>query len=179
MQQTEKLKLNLIETGDPISPAPINQNTQALDGLVAGIAAEQHLIYLGETALNTNGSTLIVDLSGVNVAQYDGLFLLCHFIGYTSSIQMYVNNSSNVQVAQAAVSGPTYTVGVTEIRLYPLESTETLMFCRSIGHNRKKSGYGTWSGELDIQVPWNEISTIRFTPKMDAGTHVRVYGLKR
>ena len=31
MQQTENLKLNLIETGDPISPAPINENAQKIE----------------------------------------------------------------------------------------------------------------------------------------------------
>ena len=37
MQQTENLKLNLIETGDPISPAPLNENAQKLE---AALAAE-------------------------------------------------------------------------------------------------------------------------------------------
>ena len=31
MQQTENLKLNLIETGDPISPIPINENAQKIE----------------------------------------------------------------------------------------------------------------------------------------------------
>lgn len=46
MQQTEHLKLNLIETGDPLSPAPLNENAEkieaaltALDGADAALDA--------------------------------------------------------------------------------------------------------------------------------------------
>lgn len=37
MQQTENLKLNLIETGDPISPAPINENAEKLEAALMAL----------------------------------------------------------------------------------------------------------------------------------------------
>lgn len=37
MQQTENLKLNLIETGDPISPVPLNEN---MDKIEAALTSE-------------------------------------------------------------------------------------------------------------------------------------------
>ncbi len=39
MQQTETLKLNLIETGDPISPAPINENADKIEAAIQAEAA--------------------------------------------------------------------------------------------------------------------------------------------
>ena len=37
MQQTQNLKLNLIETSDPLSPAPLNENTSTLDAALAAL----------------------------------------------------------------------------------------------------------------------------------------------
>ena len=38
MQQTQNLKLNLIETSDPLSPAPLNENASTLDAALADIS---------------------------------------------------------------------------------------------------------------------------------------------
>ena len=38
MQQTQNLKLNLIETSDPLSPAPLNENTSTLDAALADVS---------------------------------------------------------------------------------------------------------------------------------------------
>ena len=52
MQQTEKLKLNLIETGDPLSPAPLNENAQKLEtALAAALAGEEAARTAADTAL--------------------------------------------------------------------------------------------------------------------------------
>ena len=37
MQQTQNLKLNLIETSDPLSPAPLNENADTLDAALAAL----------------------------------------------------------------------------------------------------------------------------------------------
>lgn len=39
MQQTTKYKLNLIETSDPFSPAPLNENAQKLEGALSAETA--------------------------------------------------------------------------------------------------------------------------------------------
>ncbi len=41
MQQTQNLKLNLIETSDPLSPAPLNENAQKLDSGITCLDAAQ------------------------------------------------------------------------------------------------------------------------------------------
>lgn len=38
MQQTETLKLNLIETGDPISPVPLNENAEKIEAALTAKA---------------------------------------------------------------------------------------------------------------------------------------------
>ncbi len=38
MQHTQNLKLNLIETSDPLSPAPLNENTSTLDAALADVS---------------------------------------------------------------------------------------------------------------------------------------------
>ena len=38
MQQTQNLKLNLIETSDPLSPAPLNENASTLDATLADVS---------------------------------------------------------------------------------------------------------------------------------------------
>ena len=47
MQQTEKYQLNLIETTDPISPEPINENTRALE---TQLLAQEALLQTREAA---------------------------------------------------------------------------------------------------------------------------------
>ena len=78
MQQTEHYKLNLIEMDDPISPLPLNENTQVLDRLVAGIAGEQHLFRLGKVELTEANGPISLDLSGADLTKYDALFMLLY-----------------------------------------------------------------------------------------------------
>lgn len=40
MQHTETYGLNLIETSDPFSPAPLNENTLALEAILAGLRTD-------------------------------------------------------------------------------------------------------------------------------------------
>ena len=59
MQQTENLKLNLIETGDPISPAPINENAEKIEAaLTSGLAAARAEAAAGDAALDARVQVL-------------------------------------------------------------------------------------------------------------------------
>lgn len=49
MQQTEKYKLNLIETSDPFSPAPLNENAEKTE---AALADMQSALTAGTAALD-------------------------------------------------------------------------------------------------------------------------------
>lgn len=49
MQQTETYKLNLIETSDTFSPAPLNENMEKLEAALGGVQAEASA---GEEALD-------------------------------------------------------------------------------------------------------------------------------
>lgn len=47
MKQTETYKLNLIETSDTFSPAPINENTQAIETQLCAARADAHSAIAG------------------------------------------------------------------------------------------------------------------------------------
>lgn len=47
MQQTETLKLNLIETGDPISPVPLNENAEKIEAALTAKADAADVTDLG------------------------------------------------------------------------------------------------------------------------------------
>ena len=78
MQQTQNYKLNLIETDDPISPTPINENTQVFDRVMAQVAGEQHLFKLGKVELTEANGPISLDLSGADLTKYDALFMLLY-----------------------------------------------------------------------------------------------------
>lgn len=63
MQQTETLKLNLIETGDPISPAPINENAEKLEAALAA---------LDGTAADLQGRVTVLEAKKMVVGTYEG-----------------------------------------------------------------------------------------------------------
>ena len=63
MQQTETLKLNLIETGDPISPAPLNDNAEKLETALAA---------LDGTAANLQGRVTVLEAKKMVVGSYIG-----------------------------------------------------------------------------------------------------------
>ena len=75
MQQTQKYKLNLIESSDPFLPEALNQNTQKLENALSAAIEEHraetdarltvlegHKIYFGYFTAPTSGSTLHVPL---------------------------------------------------------------------------------------------------------------------
>ena len=74
MQQTETLKLNLIETGDPLSPAPLNENAEKLETALAALdgtaAAETAARTAETTALDARVTAL--ELKKVVVGTYIG-----------------------------------------------------------------------------------------------------------
>lgn len=47
MQQTETYKLNLIEGSDDFSPQPLNENMEAIEGVLAALEAGQPRIVIG------------------------------------------------------------------------------------------------------------------------------------
>ena len=59
MQQTETYQLNLIETSDTFSPAPLNENTQKLEGIIAaGTSAEAQARADADAALDARVTVL-------------------------------------------------------------------------------------------------------------------------
>ena len=68
MQQTDKYKLNIIETSDPFSPAPLNENARTLE---AALAAEKTRVdaalaaKAAQTALNTEKAAREAALSAL------------------------------------------------------------------------------------------------------------------
>ena len=66
MQQTENLKLNLIETGDPISPIPINENAQkieaALDAQDARLTVLEAKYIVSGTYIGDGQTSQFIDL---------------------------------------------------------------------------------------------------------------------
>ena len=59
MQQTETYQLNLIETSDTFSPAPLNENTQKLEGIIAaGTSAEAQARADADAALDARVTAL-------------------------------------------------------------------------------------------------------------------------
>ena len=67
MQQTENLKLNLIETGDPISPAPINENAQKIE---AALTSEATARQTADAALDSRVTAL--ELHKIVLGSYSG-----------------------------------------------------------------------------------------------------------
>lgn len=90
MQQTENLKLNLIETGDPISPAPLNENAEKIE------AALRTKTGAAETAVLTQR---VVELEKLHFAcgEYTGDGVRNHFIplGFTPSVVILYNGSND------------------------------------------------------------------------------------
>lgn len=79
MQQTDKYKLNLIETGDPLSPAPLNENAEkteaALEAHTARITAlENCRIMVGQYCGTGGLEEQIIDLGERPVAVLAGFY---------------------------------------------------------------------------------------------------------
>ena len=63
MQQTENYKLNLIETSDPFSPAPLNENAQKTEAALAAEAAARQAL---------DGRVQVLELRRIVVGSYAG-----------------------------------------------------------------------------------------------------------
>lgn len=71
MQQTQKYKLNLIETSDTFSPAPLNENMEKLEtALETGLSAESAARQSADSTLRSRVSTL--EGHRIAVGAYDG-----------------------------------------------------------------------------------------------------------
>ena len=69
MQQTQNLKLNLIETGDPLSPLPLNENAEKLDAALTDVSRrviqlEGCRIIVGVYQRFSSADSQIIDLGG-------------------------------------------------------------------------------------------------------------------
>ncbi len=67
MQQTQNLKLNLIETSDPLSPAPLNENMDKLEVALNAVRAEAAA---GDAALD--GRITVLEAKHMVVGAYNG-----------------------------------------------------------------------------------------------------------
>ena len=103
MQQTKNYKLNLIETSDTFSPAPLNENAEkteaalaalhaadtALTGAVSAAAAENCLVKLGGPLMaQTKAQELVFDLSGVDMGQFFALLFLGRSIDFAAELRI-------------------------------------------------------------------------------------------
>ena len=179
MQQTEHLKLNLIETGDPMSPAPLNANAQALDALVAGIAAEQHLFKLTEAAVTVDNSPLVLDLSGVDVTQYGGLLLVFYMKRYGGPQGVKINDSAVLYVLEGSTTQntPNYLDGMGVMLFRPFGDSVVGM-CQYYGaFVGLDSGKGGTRGKR-FEVPWGEIQTVGFNMNVPINSSAALYGVK-
>lgn len=179
MQQTEHLKLNLIETGDPMSPAPLNANAQALDALVAGIAAEQHLFKLTEAAVTVDKSPLVLDLSGVDVTQYNGLLLVFYLKHYGGPRGIKINDSDILYVLEGSTTQntPNYLDGMGMVLFLPFGDSVVGM-CQYYGaFVGLDSGKGGTRGKR-FEVPWEEIQTVEFNVNIPIDSGAVMYGVK-
>ena len=162
MQQTEHYKLNLIEMDDPISPLSLNENTQVLDRLVAGIAGEQHLFRLGKVELTEANGPISLDLSGADLTKYDALFMLLYRKNDSGTCFMNINGSGSVAVLYSEGDrrnldslGLLWFVPIGERVVVKSESFRTL-----------ESGGGSMTPATtggSFPIPWADIHTIALT----------------
>ena len=179
MQQTEHYKLNLIEMDDPISPLPLNENTQVLDQLVAGIAGEQHLFKLAEVTIDVDKSPLVLDLSGVDVTRYDALLLVFYLKQYGGPYAIKINDSSVLYVLEGSSNQnePNFLDGMGMMLFLPFGDSVVGM-CQYFGaFIGKDSGKGGTRGKR-FEVPWGEIQTVRFTMNVPIYSGAVMFGVK-
>lgn len=67
MQHTETLNLNLIETSDPFSPAPLNENTLALEAALGALRAD-----LDSTGISLADRVTALEGRKISVGTYHG-----------------------------------------------------------------------------------------------------------
>lgn len=181
MQQTEHLKLNLIETGDPMSPAPLNANAQALDALVAGIAAEQHLFKLGEVSVPKESKEkcpISIDLSGVDLNQYRAIILWGE-MAYEDNYETLTANGANfVQVLECVHNGSDGNANCFVMILLARAWNDIYVFSRFYGVNDHRDNVtnGGYSGRYPIK--WEDLHTLKFSNKYRAGSFLRIIGIK-
>ena len=99
MQQTQAYKLNLIETSDTFSPAPLNENAQKLEQAVEAARAEAAA---GEAALSDRVTVLEGHKLAVGTFTGDGA--TTHFIGLPFA-PIYVLVAPGYNVPCAGVEG--------------------------------------------------------------------------
>ena len=112
MQQTENLSLNLIETGDPISPAPLNENAQKLEAAIAAEAASRQSADAAEAASRAAGdqalAARVTTLEGHKIAigSYHGSNSAQSFqVGFTPRAVFVQRLASTVMVKLAIAPG--------------------------------------------------------------------------
>ena len=177
MQQTEKLKLNLIETGDPISPVPINENTQALDGLVAGLVTGPRVFKLAEVPPLPEDGPISFDLSGVDMTQYDALLMIVSIKYIASSTFMKINGAGSVAVVHSISSSRAD--ALSEVLFLPfgdkvVARVDNICFlCNGSGTTTPT----TMGGRFD--TPWADVHTITAGGNAcEAGSGGVIFGLK-
>ena len=101
MQQTERLKLNLIEQTDVVDPQPINENMEILEGELADLRQSFPVKHMALGVYSGNGGSQTIELE------------------FTPAAVLVFNRSLNAQTANqaafAVADGPAYvrtTVGL-------------------------------------------------------------------
>ena len=140
MTQTDNLKLNVWSAQDPVDVGQINSNFQAIDsahaaavGDLAALEARLPKLLLDVTT-QSDAQQVDLDLSQVDLTQYDWIDLYVEFGATTSSalLNMRVNNNSTANYVQSDEDG----IGREFRDIYLAEPYDTrLVFLRFYGRN--------------------------------------------
>ena len=101
MQQTEQYKLNLIETSDPFSPNPLNENAQKLEGAIEAARTEAKA---GDAALD--GRLKVIEARRLVYGAYQGTGSSSSTVSLGFTPKVVIADASNNSKTVVAVNIP-------------------------------------------------------------------------
>ncbi len=96
MQQTQNYKLNLIETNDPLSPAPLNENADKIEAALLTKTAEARTDGLEQRILTLESKPIIV---GSYVGDKGTLATQFIPVGFTPSLVLVQSDTGGLCIA--------------------------------------------------------------------------------
>ena len=197
MQQTSKYKLNKPGTDDVISPVPLNENMDKLEGALSALEGQVAAVN-GRVTTVDNRVTAVdgrrvfdhlltatapegvkeftVDLSGIDLTQYGALALVFEGEASSGPMKMYASPATQAfPIMYHGAGGTTYAShsGGGLAILFP---SETCVYGIAISAGRLDYATGgLTSGIMNTTFP--EITAFRFSP-VGTSAIVSLYGLR-
>ena len=193
MNYTQNYQLNQWDAADRVLREDFNSDNRKIDAAIAALQDAIRYVPIAEATLNTAGSRLSLNVSGIDWSSYlkAELFVSGHAAG--SSMTLLVNNQTTGYYSSGAGTGSTGSavgngnslatwlsrgnaaVGLVE---FPTPQPGAAVTCFNAAAAASGSSLSYSTGVKIAPITWSQLQTFDLTGNLAAGCRMCLYGVR-